>query len=70
MRTKWSMATAALGALVLAIVPGGCPTTVPVGRTRRHRAASSKVGVVSCGGPYDEIYQEIYTPGRGTHARA
>lgn len=28
--------------------------------------ASGKGSIVGCGGPYDEIYREIYTPGRGT----
>jgi hypothetical protein len=64
------MATAALGALVLAIVPGGCADNGACRSDSTAPGASSKDGVVGCGGPYDEIYQEIYTPGRGTQAGA
>jgi hypothetical protein len=55
---------AALGALVLAVLLGAC-----AGDNGAHRscATSGKEGdVVGGGGCLDEMYREIYHPGRGT----
>jgi hypothetical protein len=68
--TRGLRAAAALAALVIAIVPAGCVDNGACRSGSTVPSASSKDGVVGCGGPYDQIYQEIYTPGSGTQAGA
>jgi hypothetical protein len=56
---------AALGALLLATLIAGCADRNACRSGSTVPGAGGK-GIVGCGGPYDEIYREIYTPGRGT----
>jgi hypothetical protein len=70
-KNRTSMATrarvaAALGALVLATLVCGCANTSACQSGATVSGTSGKGGIVGCGGPYDEIYRELYTPGRGT----
>lgn len=54
---------AVLGTFALAFALSGCSGT---SACSTGIGASTKNVVVGCGGPYDDIYREIYTPGRGT----
>jgi hypothetical protein len=56
---------AALGALLLATLLGGCANS-SVCRSGSTAPEAGGKHIIGCGGPYDEIYREIYTPGRGT----
>jgi hypothetical protein len=57
---------AALGALLLATLVSGCANTSACQSGSTVPGTSGKESIVGCGGAYDEIYREIYTPGRGT----
>jgi hypothetical protein len=54
---------ALLGAFAFATALSGCSDA---SNCSTGPGASSKSGVVGCGGPYDDIYRNMYTPGRGT----
>jgi hypothetical protein len=56
----------ALGALAIATLLSGCANTSACQSGSTIAGTSGKQGIVGCGGPYDEIYRELYTPGRGT----
>ena len=56
---------AALGAFLLAALLGGCASSSAC-RSGSTAAAAGGKDIIGCGGPYDEIDREIYTPGRGT----
>jgi len=57
---------AAVGALVFAVMLSACADNSACRSGSTVPMASGKGSIVGCGGPYDEIYREIYTPGRGT----
>jgi hypothetical protein len=57
---------AALGALLLAALVSGCANSSACQSGATVPGASGQDSILGCGGPYDEIYREIYTPGRGT----
>jgi hypothetical protein len=57
---------AALGALMLATLVGGCANPSACQSGTSVAGTSGKDRIIGCGSPYDEIYREIYTPGRGT----
>jgi hypothetical protein len=57
---------AALGAFVLAALLSGCADSGACRSGSTVAGANGRDSVVGCGGPYDEIDREIYTPGRGT----
>jgi hypothetical protein len=56
----------ALGALVLATLVGGCANPSACQSGTSAAGATGQERIIGCGSPYDEIYREIYTPGRGT----
>jgi hypothetical protein len=57
---------AALAAVLLAMLLGGCADSSACRSASTAPGANGKDSIVGCGGPYDEIDREIYTPGRGT----
>jgi hypothetical protein len=57
---------AALGALVLATLVSGCVNSSACQSGATVAGTSGEDRIIGCGSPYDEIYREIYTPGRGT----